>query len=205
MIPSPLSRPSTNLKPPALTELPSHLATEAKAKERVDRFYRTVSEIEDSGSVSRGAFVSRDSRTEGEAAAVGIPLYVGGFAGAAAVATAGGALALAIAATIAGAAAGAGLGALLAAAIAHRHSARLQAQLKKGGLILWVSVPDADAEKRAIAVLGKMGAHDVHVHEIKREWGLSDIPFAAIQPDPFLEDDRAFIKRAPISAHVRNW
>jgi outer membrane lipoprotein SlyB len=181
----------------------SVLATDARAKDQVDRFYRTVREVEDSGRVPQAAFVSRDSRTEGEAAAVGIPLYVGGFAGAAAVAAAGGALALALAATIAGAVAGAGLGALLAAAIARRHAARVQVQLKKGGLVLWVSVPQPDAEKRALAVLEKMGAKDVHFHEINREWSLGDLPFAPIQPDPFLENDRVLIKRAPISPGVK--
>jgi hypothetical protein len=137
----------------------------------------------------RGAFVSRDSRTEGEAVVVGIPLYVGGFAGAAAVAAAGGALALAIAATIVGAAAGAGLGAILAATIARRYSARVQEQLIKGGLILWVSVPNPDAEKRAVAILDETGAQDVHVHEIKHEWNPMDIPLFAAQPDPLLEKD----------------
>ncbi len=88
----------------------SVLATGANAKVQIDHFYHTLGALEDSGGATHAAFVSRDSRTESEAAAVGIPLYVGGFAGAAAVAAAGGALALAIAATIAGAAAGAGLG-----------------------------------------------------------------------------------------------
>lgn len=182
----------------------SVLATDAKMKDDVDRFYRTVKEVEDSGGVSRQAFVSRDSRTEAEAAAVGVPLYIGGFAGAAAVAAAGGALALSIAATVAGAAAGAGLGALLAAAIAHNHSARVQEQLQKGGLVLWVIVPHQDAEKRALAVFEKMGAKDIHVHEINRRWTLRDIPFAAaaMRPDPFLESDRVLIKHAPISARI---
>ena len=75
--------------------------------------------------------------------------------------------------------------------------------MKKGGLVLWVSVPQPDAEKGAVAVLEKMGARDVHVHEINREWSLSDIPFAAMQPDLFLENDRALIKRAPISPRVK--
>ncbi len=38
----------------------SVLATDAKATEQVERFYRTVREIEDSGRVPRGALVSRD-------------------------------------------------------------------------------------------------------------------------------------------------
>lgn len=160
----------------------SVLATDAKATDQVARFYRTIKEVEDSGRAPRGSFVSRDSRTEGEAAAVGIPLYVGGFAGAAAVAASGGALALAIAVAIGGGAIGAGFGAILAAAIARHHAEGVREQLDKGGLVLWVSVPDSDAEQRAVAILNKMGAQDVHVHQIKREWAEVRMP----QFDPLL-------------------
>jgi hypothetical protein len=167
----------------------SVLATNAKAMEQVERFYRSFREIEDSGRVARGAFVSRDSRTEGKAATVGIPIYIGGFAGAAAVAAAGGALALTIAATIAGGAVGAGLGAILAAALARHHTQRVQEQLDKGGLVLWVSAPNPDVEKRAVAILERMGARDVHVHEIERQWNPSDIPLVLTQADPLLQKD----------------
>jgi outer membrane lipoprotein SlyB len=162
----------------------SVLATDAKATEQVERFYRTVKEIEDSGRAPSSAFVSRDSRTEGEAAAVAVPLYVGGFAGAAAVAATGGALAMAIAAAIAGGVAGAGLGAILAAAIASHHAAGVRKQLDRGGFVLWVNVPNPDAEQRAVAILNKMGAGDVHVHQVRHEWG--DIPSTVVQADPFL-------------------
>ncbi|HEY7247980.1 MAG TPA: hypothetical protein VH678_29300 [Xanthobacteraceae bacterium] len=158
----------------------SVLATDAKAKAYVDRFYWTSGEVE----TTHAAFVSRDVRTEGEAAAVGIPLYIGGFAGTAAVVASGGTLALAIAATVAGAAAGAGLGGLLAAAIARRHAEHVREQLHKGGLVLWVSVADTDAEKRALAVLAKAGAGNVHVHEI--DWSLGGVPQLVPQADPFL-------------------
>jgi hypothetical protein len=167
----------------------SVLATDSKATEQIERFYRTVRDIEDSGSVPRGVFVSCDSRTEGKAAVVGFPIYVGGCAGAAAVVAAGGALALAIAGALIGSAAGAGLGAIFAAAIARHYTTDMQQQLDKGGLVLWVHAPDADAEKRAVAILNKMGAQDVHVHEIKPEW--DRVPSSVVQADPFLlEGDR---------------
>jgi hypothetical protein len=153
----------------------SVLATGAEAKAQINRLYHTLGELEDSGDATHAAFADSDSWTEGEAMTVGIPLYIGGIAGAAAVVAAGGALALAVAETIAGAAAGAGLGGLLAAAIARRHSAQVQEQLHRGGLVLWVSVADAEAEKRALAVLDKMAARDIHVHEINRE-SLREIP-----------------------------
>jgi hypothetical protein len=162
----------------------SVLATDAKAKAQIDRFYQTLGALEDSSRATHASFVSRDSRTEGEAAAVGIPLYVGGLAGGAAVAAGGGALALAIAATAGGAVAGAGVGALLAGAIAHRHAVNVREQLRKGGLVLWVSVVDAEAEKRAIAILERAGAGDVHVHQVKDEPSLGDTRLP--QADPFL-------------------
>jgi hypothetical protein len=102
------------------------------------------------------------------------------------VVAAGGALALAVAATIAGAAVGAGLGALLAVAIARHHAADFSEQVRKGGLVLWVSVADAEAEKRAVAVLKQAGASDVHVHEVKGRWILGDAPVVIPQFDPFL-------------------
>ena len=63
----------------------------------------------------------------------------------------------------------------------------MQEQLKRGGFVLWVRVYHPDEEKRAIAALSKMGARDVHIHEIQREWSIKEIPFAETQPDPFLE------------------
>jgi outer membrane lipoprotein SlyB len=168
----------------------SVLATHGAARQRLESFYRTVAEAEDSATVPRGAYVSSNSRTEGEAAVVGLPLYIGSVAGAFAVVAAGGALALAYAVAMAAGVAGASLGALLADAIERRHSAEIEEQLREGGLILWVSVSDAEAEKRALALLESLDATDIHVHEIKREWSVRDSPFLLFEPDPFLERDR---------------
>ena len=169
----------------------SVLAIDEKAREQVARFYRSIKEAEDGARTPRAAFVSKDSRTEGEAAVVGIPLYMGGLAGAAAVAATGGALAFAIGVTILGAATGAGLGAILAAAIARHHQAQVREQLKQGGLVLWVTAPTQEAEKRAVATLEKTGARDVHVHTIERAQFPSELPRKLFQADPFLlESDR---------------
>jgi hypothetical protein len=89
----------------------------------------------------------------------------------------------------------------LAATIARHHTANVKEQLLKGGIVLWVNVPNSDTEKRAVAILNKMGAQDVHVHEIKREWGLNDIPFAVTQPDPFPEKDKYRSKTRRNIAH----
>jgi hypothetical protein len=165
----------------------SVLASDATIKERVGRIYRSVAEAEDDRKAPQAAFVSSDSRTEGEAAIIGIPAYIGGAAGA--IVASGGALAATIAAAIAGGVAGAGLGALLALVVARHHTEHVLEQLAQGGMVLWVSVRDKNAEARALQILANAGARDVHVHEIQREWTLKDLPLSEAQPDPFLERD----------------
>lgn len=167
----------------------SVLATGKKAKEEIDRFYSTLKDIEDGDNVTKGPFVSQHSRVEGETAAVGIPLLICGMAGAVAVAASGGALAFAIAAAIVFGAGGAGLGGILASTISDGHEARVRDQLKMGGLILWVSATTEEAQKRAVTVLSKMGASDIHVHEYERKWSTEDVSMSVIQPDPLLERD----------------
>jgi hypothetical protein len=161
-------------------------ATDETIRDRVGHIYRTVGEVEDNPSVPQAAFASQDSRIEGEAAAVGIPFYIGSCAGAGAAVAFGGGLVIAIGATIAGGAVGAGLGALVAAGMARRHSERVREQLAQGGMVLWVSVRDDKAERRAVEILKRNGAWDVHVHEIEREWTLKDRPLSEAQFDPFL-------------------
>jgi hypothetical protein len=51
-------------------------------------------------------------------------------------------------------------------------------------LVLWVSLRDDDAERRAL--LTNAGGHDVHAREFEREWTLKDRPLADVQFDPFL-------------------
>jgi hypothetical protein len=169
----------------------SVLGADAKVKQRIGRLYRSVAEIEDDPRAPRAAHVSSASRVEGEAAAVAVPFYIGGLAGAAAVVASGGVLAAAIAGTILGCATGAGLGAVLAHAVARHHAKRVEEQLAQGGFVLWVGVPSADAERRARAALEQAGARDIHVHELKRQWGPGDRPLSEAWVDPFLDHDPA--------------
>ena len=121
-------------------------------------------------------------------AAIGVPFQIGGFAGAYAVVAADGALAAAIAGTILGGAIAGGLGALIALAVAHRHARQVREQLARGGIVLWVAAPDAASGNRAVNILQRCGASDVHIHTIEREWGVKDVPFHDVQPDPLLFD-----------------
>ena len=85
-----------------------------------------------------------------------------------------------------GGVAGAGLGAVLAGAVIRRRAEQVKEQLAEGGMVLWVSLGDADAERRALQILRKAGARDIHVHEFEREWTLKDRPLSEVQFDPFL-------------------
>jgi len=164
----------------------SVLAAGATAKDRIDVVYHGVKEIEESSDAPRSDFVSSESLAEEKGALLGIPLYIGGAAGLLAVTASGGSLALAIAAAIALGSLGASLGAVLAGAIEQARSERIQEQLKLGGLVLWVTTPNPDAEKRALAILNKLGARDVHVHEIQREWSMKSIALSDGPYDPLV-------------------
>jgi len=164
----------------------SVLASDAKIKDSIGHLYSKASEAEDDPKAPHADYVSPTEQHEAQAAAIGIPVYIGGAAGAFAMVASGGILAGAIAAALAGSALGAGIGALLARAIGHGFNDRTAAQLAQGGIVLWVGLRDAAAEKTALDILSKSGAKDVHVHAIQREWTLKDIPLATAQPDPLL-------------------
>jgi hypothetical protein len=169
----------------------SVLASDKTVRDRLGRLYGSVAEIVDDPRAPRAAFASKDSRVEGEAAAVGAPMFIGGIAGGLAVVASGGAVALAFAAAIGLGAVGAGVGGLLARVIAQRHIDHVWEQLAQGGLVLWVGLRDDAAGARALGILIDAGARDAHIHEIEREWTLKDRPFALGQPDPFLESGPA--------------
>ena len=58
------------------------------------------------------------------------------------------------------------IGTVLAHWMNRHHAEWLQEQLDRGGLLLWVRTPDAEAEQRALGILRKHSAHDVHIHRL---------------------------------------
>jgi hypothetical protein len=168
----------------------SVLGVDAERSGRIDALYRSAEVIEDDPAARQAAFVSQASRTEGQAFAISLPLSIGSFAGAWAVAAAGGVLAAAIGATIVGGAVGAGVGVLLVRAVARHHADNARSQLARGGLVLWVSTPDEAAEQRALELLRRCGGTSVHTHSVTREWGVENSPLHDVRPDPLLERDK---------------
>jgi hypothetical protein len=150
---------------------------------------RSITDISDDPTTPTTEFVSDVSWSEARGLASSVPLFIGGFGAAWAVAATGGALLLAVGATIATGAAGAGLGALLYNAVARPHETAIHDQMAQGGLILWVRVEDDAKEERALAVLRACGASSVHTHVIDRPWALANSPLQGVEPDPFLTHD----------------
>jgi len=135
----------------------SVLATEDTVASALGHRYQQVRDVEDDPKVPREAFFSRMSRLEAETfpapalASLGWLMLAGVGGGIPAIIAAG---------------AGGLIGAALGGLIHHHYAVRIQEQLARGGVVLWVSVRDAAAEATAKQTLQAEGAHDVHVHKL---------------------------------------
>ena len=144
----------------------SLLASEHAVEEKLGHRYDKVAELEDDTSVPRIAYVGKDSRIEGESAAISGLAYIGAVGAAGAILAAGGTIAAAI--FLAATAGGIGglIGAILAKYMDEHHAKYLQEQLDRGGLLLWVSVHGAEQERRACEILRRCSGDDVHLHDL---------------------------------------
>ena len=154
--------------------------------EKLGHHFEQVKTIEDDARVPSAYLMRKEDVATAEGAAIGLPLYIGGTAGAIAVAATGGALALAVAAAAAGGLAGAGIGAIFAMAIGEHHAKTIQSHLEAGGILAWVRIDNDEEERKATQLLSEAGGADIHTHKIKRTWGEKDVPLHDWQPDPFL-------------------
>jgi hypothetical protein len=143
----------------AISLLASHDAVERK----LGKMYKRVEELEDDPRAPRTAFVSEKNLGERENRVLGSLTVLPTVIAAGTVVASAGALAAAIVGT---ALAGAALGTVLTHWMDQRHADRLQEQLDRGGVLLWVRTPTEEDERRAMDVLTRYSAHDVHIHEI---------------------------------------
>ncbi|MEK0084250.1 hypothetical protein [Benzoatithermus flavus] len=143
----------------AISLLAGHDAVEKK----LGRMYTRVEELEDDPRAPRTAFVSEKNLGERESWVLGSLTYLPTLIAAGTVVASAGAVAAAIVGTAVG---GALIGTIFAHWMDRRHAEWLQEQLDRGGILLWVSTPTAEDERKAIDVLTKHSAHDIHIHEI---------------------------------------
>lgn len=164
----------------------SLLASQNVVEEKLGHLYDKVGELEDDPAVPRAAFVGRDSLVEGRTGIIGGLAYIGAMAAVGAVVASGGTLAAVIAAGAVAGGSGGLLGTLAARWLGRDRAKEIQSQIDKGGLLLWVQLRDGAHEERALAVLNRHAAGDVHVHDLARGDAPELDPLSGWQPDPFL-------------------
>ncbi len=142
----------------------SFVAGEQAVEEKLGHVYTRVEELEDDPKVPTTVYVPNESIGEAEGALIGTPMYLAAATTAGVMVAAGGPIALTIAAVIAAGGAGAALGGILASFVGAHHADYLQEQLDRGGLLLWVRARDEAHGKKAVDILKKHSAHDVHLH-----------------------------------------
>jgi outer membrane lipoprotein SlyB len=144
----------------------SLLASHDTIERKLGHRYERSAELEDDTRVPRLAYVDIDSRTEGKASMIGGLAYIGAIAASGLVVASGGTLALAVAAAAIAGGGGGMIGAYLGRLMEAKHAKHLQQHLDEGGLLLWVELADAPREAKAVEVLQRHSAEDVHVHEL---------------------------------------
>ncbi len=82
------------------------------------------------------------------------------------------------------------LGAVGARLLGRDRAEALKDQLDRGGLLLWVHCRDGEHERRAVEILTRHGAEDVHVHDLPVPEEAEANPLAGLELDPFLPDAR---------------
>jgi hypothetical protein len=141
----------------------SLLATEDAVARKLGHRYERVEELEDDPEVPRVAYRTRASLGESEDRLIGSLTYLPAVVAAGTVVASAGVVAAAVTGT---AIAGALIGTVLAHWLDKHHAEHLQEQLDRGGLLLWVRTPDEDTQRRALDILTRHSAHDVHIHRL---------------------------------------
>jgi len=124
-----------------------------------------VRDAEDDPGVERSAVVSDTDVRQGRVLGTSLASVLAAFAAAGLTVATGGAAAVAAGAAVAAAGGAGAVGALLGRVAGEEQQHFMREQLERGGVLLWVRLPDAAAEPRALDILRRHSAHDVHVHE----------------------------------------
>ena len=143
----------------------SLLASDEAVRQKLGHAYRKVAELEDDEAV-RVAYVSKEDYGAAEGGLISGLVYVGALAGAGTIVASGGALGGALLAAALWGGAGGAIGLALARWLDRQRAQKLTEQLEKGGLLLWVHARDTAHEAKAIEIMQRSGAEDVHAHDL---------------------------------------
>lgn len=144
----------------------SLLASETAIEDKLHRHFRSVAELEDDPAVPRAAYVAPESIGDAQGGLIGGFTYLAGVPAAGFIAASGGTLIAIATAAVAAGAMGAAFGTLLSSALGQTMAARVQEHLDHGGLLIWVRTWNHDHEARALDILTKHGAVDVHSRKL---------------------------------------
>jgi hypothetical protein len=147
----------------------SLLASEAAVVEKLGHIYTKPDVLADDPETPRVAYVAGEDIGDAEGGIIGGLVYVGATAAAGAVVASGGTLLAVIAGAALASGAGGLIGSVLAKWVGDHHAHHLQEQIERGGLLLWVRTRDPAREERAIEILGRYSAEQVHVHGLPLE------------------------------------
>jgi len=156
----------------------SLMATRRTVERSLGQPYSRSEDLADHPDAPHVAFVGCDSRTEARVRRRP-PSLCRRRRRRGAIVAGGGEMAIAIAGALAAGGAGGAVGAVLARILDGYHARRLQEQLERGGILLWVRTTDAEREETACTILQKSGASGVHIHDIparqmRRDGGVSE-------------------------------
>ncbi|MDI1229493.1 MAG: hypothetical protein PSY14_17590 [bacterium] len=127
---------------------------------------RHADAVKDDPSALRQVFIPVEIMGEVEGSVIGAPMYVGAVAGAIAAAAAGYTIPVVLASAVIIGLGGAALGYFAAQWLHKKYDRAIQAQMQRGGIVLWVAVRAAGMQEIALEVLRKYSAHDVHMHDV---------------------------------------
>jgi hypothetical protein len=147
----------------------SLLASETAVQEKLGHALISTRDLEDNPDAPYVAYLARESFGSIEGYAIGGLLYVGAIAGFAPILASGGSIGAAIIAAALVGGGGGAIGSVFATMIEKHHADFLENQLQHGGILLWVRTKDKEHEKRAIDILSRHSAKDVHIHGIPDE------------------------------------
>jgi hypothetical protein len=192
----------------------SLLESERTVEEKLDHAYCRVEELEDEARVPRTAFVSTESRGDAEGALIGGLMYVGEVLAAGGIVASGGTLAGTVVAAALAGGAGTVAGSAFAKLLEYHHADYLAEQLGRGGLLLWVRTRTPERETRALEILGKHSAHDVHVHNIPAQSlelpAAGDLARALLDPTAVFDEPEEVLRREDLTREqmtliLRRW
>ncbi len=127
---------------------------------------RHAEAVKDDPASTRQVFIPVEIMGEVEGSLIGAPMYVAAVAGAIASAAAGGTIGFVIASAAIAGVAGGLLGYAAARLVHRKYQRAIEAQMQRGGIVLWVALRASSMQERALDILHRHAAQDVHVHDV---------------------------------------